>query len=81
VNLYWIGRPDLQGYDEYSEAVVAAETSEQAQRIHPNGWSVWSKGGWDTSYWPEPERVRVELLGGAVEGTKEGVICASFHAG
>lgn len=55
LNLYRISQTVNRGYDTYSDAVVAAETPDDARRIHPyTGWG-------DTRYhvtwrdeWAEP---------------------------
>lgn len=75
------------GYDVYSKAVVAAETSNIAKTIHPDGEpeSVGLRHN-DPDYFEYTwvsmtEEVTAEYLGAAKRGTKRGVICASFHAG
>lgn len=73
MNLYLISQDENTGYDTYDSAVVAAETAEDAAKIHPDG----SFGSWAK----RPENVKVKLIGTATEGTPEGVICASFNAG
>ena len=93
MNLYKISQTVRRGWDTFSDAIVAADSPEDAALIHPNsrseffkGWPIantppeWEdkpEGGW--AY--DPSEVRVNFIGIAVEGTKEGVICASFHAG
>lgn len=78
------------GYDTYSDAVVAAETEDLARRIHPDGgeWSDkpkdnfgWAPNQCGWAWAPSPEEVSAKLIGEAVNGTAQGVICASFHAG
>ena len=77
MNLYIISQSTNTGYDTYSDAVVAAESSLTARRINPNG--EWEE---DYSSWADsPDQVTVELIGTAIEGTEEGIILASFHAG
>lgn len=68
-----------KGYDVYSDAVVAATSPKQASMIHPRGCHIDEDhyGSWVKS----PSEVTVELIGTAKRGTKQGVICASFHAG
>lgn len=80
MNLYHISQSVNTGYDTYSDAVVAAEHAHLAQLIHPSG------DGWPSrprfhNEWCEPSEVKAVLIGVAVEGTQEGVICASYHAG
>lgn len=80
MNLYKISQDDNQDYDTYDSAIVAADSAQEAQQIHPGTFSRLSS--WDSSSWTsKPERVSVELIGTAVEGTRTGVILASFNAG
>lgn len=79
MKLWKISQTEHEGYDTYSDAVVAAESEDDARKIHPGGYE-------DDSYfrdlvWCNPNFVKVEFLGEAKNGTQEGVICASFHAG
>jgi hypothetical protein len=82
MNLYLI-EADTSGYDVFSEAVVAAVDADAARLIHPGGYDYpdWTFDRWQLESWDEPRNVRVKLLAKAVNGTKPGVICASFHAG
>ncbi len=81
--LYW----EDYGYDQYSHAVVVANSPDEARTIHPNGRSLhrpWND--WDDSFgsWcRKPEEVTsVTYVGEAATNLKLGdVICASFHAG
>ena len=79
-------------YDTFSDAVVAAESEDEARNTHPQGyvwrddeWQFqfasgdWAKAGMNT--WAHRDLVKVELIGEAIESVKVGVICASFHAG
>ena len=83
MNLYHISQDVYNGYDTYSDAVVAAKTAKSAATFHPMGgdWRVphdtYCGGAWVN----DPAQVSVEYIGKAKRGTKEGVICASFHAG
>lgn len=82
MKLFLISQDKNQGYDTYDSAVVIAENEEQAKNIRIDDYS-----------WPDPEFVKVEYLGEAVEGLKaerwfvpnhpanKYVICASFNAG
>ena len=63
-------------YDTYDNAVVCAETEDDAKRINPSGeWDDWNMS------WCDIKDVKVELIGIAIEGSKKGIICASFNAG
>lgn len=82
MKLWLISQDENPDYDTYDSAVVAAETEEEARLTNPDGYgkpvdwarkySTWASG---------PEHVKVEYIGEAKEGTKAGVICASFNAG
>lgn len=93
MNLYHLTQNKVDDYDTYSDAVVAAQDECRAKLIHPSSFVSWDEAEWKykagplisprshgTSEWPEPEHVEARLIGVAVEGTVEGVICASFHA-
>jgi len=75
MKLWVISQKVNNDYDTYDSAVVAAETMEDARRIHPFG----EHGRLET--WATPESVSVEYLGEAKDGTAKSVICASFNAG
>lgn len=77
VNLYKIFRDGDVGYDEYDEAIVAAESEDQARNTPPG--HVY--GDERVSGWCPVSEVKVALVGIAIEGTEPGVICASFNAG
>jgi hypothetical protein len=92
MKLWLISQSKVAGYDSYDSAVVAAETQEAAQLMHPGGY-VWRDCGWglqltsgtwhiDNSFgdWPAFNDVTATLIGDAAEGVT-GVICASFNAG
>lgn len=78
MKLYFISQEENVGYDTYSDAVVAALNEEDARKTHPNG-EVWESDHW--TWCKSPKQVKVRLIGDAIEGTKAGVICSSFHAG
>ena len=93
MNLYKISQFVHNGWDTYSDAIVAADSPEDAALIHPgsrsklfSGWPIantpseWEippERGWADT----PDQVEVELIGVALSIIKKGVICASFHAG
>jgi len=87
MNLYLISQRSNNDYDTYSDAVVAAETAEDARVMYPrDGKSILRNppdaarccgGHWVT----DPKLVKVKLIGVAKLGTKRRVICASYHAG
>lgn len=91
LNLYRISQTVNTGYDTYSDAVVAANTSIEAARLHPNpddsaGWADGIVNEWGyvdgrDSWAHSPADVTVQYIGIAADDISEGVICASFHAG
>ncbi len=84
MNLYYIEQDENVGYDTYDSAVVAAETEEDAKKIHPSTYTD-DKTWWedsDVNDWAtSPLNVKATFIGVAKEGTGPGVICSSFNAG
>ncbi len=78
MNLYKISQATNRGWDTFDSAVVAAKSEQLARETTPDG-NVWNsaKYTWASS----PDKVTVEFIGIAMEGTKAGVIVASFNAG
>lgn len=73
----WLIKQDFNsGWDTYDSAVVAAETEDDARRIHPSG-----NDGDRMGTWCDPEHVSARAIGDATTGTSRGVILASFNAG
>jgi len=93
MKLWLISQTIVDGYDTYSDAVVAAPDEATAKTIHPgHNWDDKTKiltipvpdneWGNDNSTWAnDPADVTAEFIGEAKEGTPMSVICASFHAG
>lgn len=93
MNIYKISQSVHNGYDTYDAAIVAAETSQEAQVIHPGRRQIWSPkhNQWvDPSYpddpydyrdWAPIDAVTVQLLAENVPNLQPGVILASFNAG
>jgi hypothetical protein len=80
MNLYKISQTVNNDYDTYDSAVVAAETEDEARRIHPN--SELREPEWDPWHvWAPHDEIKVELIGTAAPGITKGVIVASFNAG
>ena len=78
MNLYKISQTENLGWDTYDSAVVAAESEQLAKETNLCS----CEWGYEHSSWASsPDKVTVELIGVAVEGTKAGVIVASFNAG
>ena len=93
MNIYRISQEEETGYDTYDAAIVAAESEDEARKIHPDA-SSYNPGGWIdlekfkkadignyTGWCLSPESVTVELIGEAKAGTESGLILASFNAG
>lgn len=97
MNLYLISQSANLGYDTYDCAVVAAETEDIARSIHPasadallddkayiaaKAYDAIETASYRRRAWvDDPLLVKVRLIGVAAEGTKQGVIVASFNAG
>lgn len=91
MKLWLISQDENNNYDTYDSAVVAAETESDAQRTNPGEYACAVDGGlWAFDYRPAPcqdetwanwDKVKVRLIGDAIEGTPPSVICASFNAG
>lgn len=81
MNLYLISQDINKDSDAYTGAVVAAENEEKARMIHPRGCpELFPWDGTENYSWVDASDVIVKLIGVAIEGTKSGVICASFNA-
>ena len=74
MKLFFISQNENDGFETYSDAVVAAPDEETARNITP------SNVGW-MDEWCDPKYVTVRYIGEAAEGVDQGVICASYHAG
>jgi len=93
MNLYLLTQDSNNGYDTFDSCIVAAETKEEARVIHPNNyyiyrdWLLFSLTDSGEEFeaidysWVNPNKVKVQLIGKATEGTKKWVILASFNAG
>lgn len=46
LNLYLLEQTESRGYDTYPDAVVRAESEEQARFMHPDGTCAWDGRGW-----------------------------------
>lgn len=84
MNLYLISQNENNNYDTYDSAVVAAPDEKTARWMHPGHGGQCTDEEWKAKYssWcHSPKAVMVEFIGEAVEGTDQGVVCASFNAG
>jgi hypothetical protein len=81
LKLYRLTQSENRDWDTYDSCVVAAESPEDAVRIHPEGTDVKE---WNAPYstWAySSEAVRVDYIGKAAVGIPHGVVLASFNAG
>lgn len=84
MKLYLISQTENGNYDTYDSAVVCAENYEIARNMKPNNGEQMTEGDWNEKYscWASHiKAVSCKYLGEAVEGSKRGVVCASFRAG
>ena len=94
--LYLISQDVNNDYDTYSDAVVCAETEDDARHIHPSNYYRFHDGKlWfqfddrteseeDSGYdgWTTPDKVKATFIGTAENNVEVGkVVCANFHAG
>lgn len=81
MKLWLITQNEVQGFDTFDAAVVAAETALDARRIHPKdgftGDSLLVEKTWATSL----KNVSCRWIGMARPGMGAGVILSSFNAG
>jgi hypothetical protein len=87
MNLYLVSQEENTGYDTYDSFVVAAPDEETARDTSPHMYFDVEKIDWSQQEKDEfcdwanhRDRVTVQLIGTAVEGTQWSVICASFNA-
>lgn len=81
MKLFLISQTENNGYDTFSDAVVAAPDEETARQMNPYNGQPMVWGGNFSPWCSSPEKVLVEHIGESVEGIKQSVICTSFHAG
>lgn len=72
MKLWIISQAHNWAYETYDSAVVAAETEEDARRCAP-------ELGMDC--WAEPQHVKAQLIGEAIEGTEAGWLLGSYNSG
>ena len=80
MKLYKLSQSVNNEYDTYDSAIVCAENKEDAISINPNG-DICKEKEEPYGVWCGKNDVKVEYIGDAKEGSKRGVICASFNAG
>jgi len=84
MKLWLLTQDTVYGYDTFDSCVVAADTEEEARKIHPSlKWgpvtdiTKWYNG----RDWAKPEDVIVAYLGTTDRTFDNPVICASYNAG
>jgi len=82
MKLWLISQDENTTWDTYDSAVVAAETEDEARRIHPAG-DYWNRPEYEglNGWCKFPEQVEVKLLGEAAPDIEPGIVLASFNAG
>ncbi len=79
MNLYLLTQHEVSGWDVYDSCIVAAPSISRAKMISP---SIGIVGIETSDMWANDiKNVKAKLIGSAKNGTKEGVILASFNAG
>jgi len=81
MKLFLISQQEKDGYDTYDSAVVCAPDESAARNMSPDSGEPFN---WNDPYsiWcSSPDKVEVTYLGEAVDGSIQGVVCASFNAG
>lgn len=93
MKLFKITQDRNNNYDTYSDAIVCAESEEDAKITSPNEYFKWHNNAWFFQYsdgtenesmddsWTLPKYVKVEYIGEAKDGLEKGIVCSSFHAG
>ena len=82
MNLYKISQDVNNEYNTYDGAIVAAESEEEARKIHPaSGYNTTGYSNkWDENTWCNISDVDVKLIGTSTDCIEKGVILASFNA-
>jgi ferredoxin-thioredoxin reductase catalytic subunit len=85
MNIYLLTQDEETGYDTYDSCVVAAESEEEARKIHPGCYvENFNEDRYcECNSWAHyPEQVTILLVSQNTESyIKKGVICSSFNAG
>jgi hypothetical protein len=81
MKLWLISQDKNKDCDTFDRAVVAAETYDDARRMHPSGGNINENSRRSCAWVSNPNDVKCQYIGEAAEGTVKSIICASFHAG
>ena len=71
-NLYKLSQEQNTEYETFDSLIVAASSIFEAKRIIPE---------FGLNSWTTPAYIKVEFLGLATAGIKQGIILASYNAG
>lgn len=96
-NIYKVSQSVNYGYDTYDSMIVVADNVEQARKMHPSNFRIWSdekecwlfvysdgttpKDSTSFSSWCLPHETTVELIGVTDLYNENKVLLASFNAG
>lgn len=82
-NLYLISQDVNEDWDTYDSAVVAAQSVEEARKIHPENSHCNPRrvSGFLEKSWCDPSHVKVTLIGERTKYPAGTVVIASFNAG
>jgi len=85
MNIYKISHRDDLNHEVYLEAIVIAESEDEARLMHPNDNAIWDGNKWESHQeswatdpndsWCTPNEVKVKLI----ETDTKGVILSSFR--
>jgi hypothetical protein len=83
MNIYHVNRLGKIDYDEYDSCVVIAPDAEIARRMIPPDGRMYFDSDSQNSFWgwEVPGKLVVNLIGTALPGETQRVVCASFNAG
>lgn len=91
--LYLIWQEVNNNYDTYNEAIVCANSEDDARNIDPGCQYNWRNNSWhldwedgtsfqrENDHWCNPKDVKVKEIGVANDSLELGAVCSSFNAG
>ena len=80
MNLYLVTNTTAK-IDQFAAMIVAANTPEDAIRIHPAGVNGWQNEAIARVWTTDTTALTCVRIGTAKRGTRKGVVLASFNAG
>jgi hypothetical protein len=89
MKLFKLSRTDDIHKGEYEACIVAAKDEAKARLFHPSEHTlyIWDGSHWvmecnrtakDSSAWPAPDQIEVQLIGNATDKKFTGVILSSY---